>query len=90
MLGNLKIFLFRFYFKILPQKIQEEMPSDPYEAEMLLLARASSENAESEARNEQTENVPLTNLSENDDQGAEVSSLDNFTMCKLLYYENSL
>ncbi|XP_071536763.1 zinc finger MYM-type protein 3-like isoform X2 [Panulirus ornatus] len=67
--------------KIMMKKIEEEMPSHPYEAEMLLLARASSESAESEARIEQTaENTPVTPVDETaDEQGGEVSSLDNFT-----------
>ncbi|KAK3882013.1 hypothetical protein Pcinc_013583 [Petrolisthes cinctipes] len=34
------------------KKIQEEIPADPYEAEMLLLARASSENVGNEQGNE--------------------------------------
>lgn len=36
------------YIYIFPQNIREEMPEDPYEAEMLLLARASSESAQGE------------------------------------------
>lgn len=34
------------------------MPADPYEAEMLLLARASSESAEAEALVEETQENP--------------------------------
>ncbi|XP_063885994.1 zinc finger MYM-type protein 3-like isoform X2 [Scylla paramamosain] len=39
-------------------KIQDEMPADPYEAEMLLLARASSESAEAEVPAEKTHKNP--------------------------------
>ncbi|XP_042231177.1 zinc finger MYM-type protein 4-like isoform X4 [Homarus americanus] len=66
--------------KRMMKKIQDEMPSDPYEAEMLLLARASSESAENEAKNEQTEKLTLPDESENaDDGGGDLSSLENFT-----------
>lgn len=71
----------------LPQKIQEEIPSDPYEAEMVLLARASKESLQQtsteDSKHQEPEKAPDNSLNiQAKVEMGEVDHVDNCNECK--------